>query len=111
MDSKKCSQYCIESISSEEYCWVLCILKLFLSNLGRLFKTDKARSKFKQAVLSFIATQIVSNQDKEELQNTFKILDKDGDGKLTRDELIEGFVNIYINKIFLLKLNRIYETL
>ena len=37
-----------------------------------------------------MATQIVSTQDKEELQNTFKILDKDGDGKLTRDELIEG---------------------
>ena len=54
-------------------------------------KNIKARSKFKQAVLAFIATQIVSSQDKEELMNTFKSLDRDGDGKLTKEELVEGF--------------------
>jgi len=41
-------------------------------------------------VLSFIATQIVSAQDKEEMMHTFKSLDKDGDGKLTKEELVDG---------------------
>lgn len=53
-------------------------------------KNVQARSKFKQAVLSFIATQIVSAQDKEEMMHTFKSLDKDGDGKLTKEELVDG---------------------
>ena len=51
----------------------------------------KAKNKLKQAILSFIATQVVSQADKDDLQKAFKALDKDSDGKLTREELIEGF--------------------
>ena len=40
--------------------------------------------------MTYIATQVVSQQEKEELMKSFKSLDKDSDGKITRQELIEG---------------------
>ena len=55
----------------------------------------------KQAILSFIATQVVSQVDKEDLQKAFKALDKDSDGKLTREELIEGILFLYIISMFI----------
>jgi len=46
------------------------------------------------ALCTFIATQILTQNDKEELHKTFKALDKDGDSKLSLDELIEGLCSI-----------------
>ena len=63
--------------------------------LLNLFK-KKAKNKLKQAILAFIATQVVSQADKDDLQKAFKALDKDSDGKLTREELIEGFTSFII---------------
>lgn len=40
----------------------------------------------------------MSQQDKEELQKAFKALDKDSDGKLTREELIEGYMKFFNNR-------------
>jgi Ca2+-binding EF-hand superfamily protein len=40
--------------------------------------------------MTFIATHIVSQQEKEELLKCFKGLDKNGDGQLTKEELTEG---------------------
>lgn len=42
------------------------------------------------ALCTFIATQVLTQNEKEELLNSFKALDKDGDSKLSVDELIEG---------------------
>jgi calcium-dependent protein kinase len=46
----------------------------------------------------YIATQLVSKKEKEELQQTFMALDKNADGKLSREELIEGYTKIYANE-------------
>lgn len=54
----------------------------------------------KQAILSFIATQVVSQADKEDLQKAFKALDRDGDGRLTKDELIEGYLGNKMKGIY-----------
>ena len=48
------------------------------------------RNKLKQAILTFIVTQMTSTAEKEELQRTFQSLDKDGNGVLTKEELVEG---------------------
>lgn len=40
--------------------------------------------------MTFIVSQITTQQERDELQKTFQSLDKDGNGILTRDELVEG---------------------
>ncbi len=46
----------------------------------------------------YIVTQLLSKKEKDELQQTFAALDKNADGKLSREELIEGYTTIYGNK-------------
>lgn len=43
----------------------------------------------------YIATQLMGKKEKEDLQQTFTALDKNADGKLSREELIEGYQKIY----------------
>lgn len=50
-----------------------------------------ARTKLNTAILSFIATQVLSHKDKEDIRKAFQSLDKDGNGYLSKKELIEGF--------------------
>jgi calcium-dependent protein kinase len=55
----------------------------------------QATTKLKQALLTFIASQVTSNKEKAELQRTFQLLDKDGNGTLNKDELIEGYKRVF----------------
>ena len=50
------------------------------------------RTKLNTAILTFIATQVLGHKDKEEIRKTFQSLDKDGNGFLSKKELIEGFL-------------------
>jgi calcium-dependent protein kinase len=43
----------------------------------------------------YIVTQLVSKKEKAEMEQTFKALDKNADGKLSQDELIEGYTQLY----------------
>lgn len=43
----------------------------------------------------YIATQLMSKKDKEKLEQTFMALDKNADGKLSREELVQGYTIIY----------------
>ena len=40
--------------------------------------------------MTYIATYISSNKEKEELEEQFKKLDVDGNGVLTEEELVKG---------------------
>ena len=51
---------------------------------------SKAKTKLQAALYTFIATQVMSQAEKTELEKAFKTLDKDGDGRLSVEELIEG---------------------
>lgn len=51
-----------------------------------------------QAAMMFIASQLMSRKEKENLTAIFMALDKNGDGSLTRDELLEGYTKLYKNR-------------
>lgn len=48
-----------------------------------------------QAILTFIITNIIHHDDIKELENLFKKLDANQDGKLSKEELVEGYKQVY----------------
>eukprot|EP00830_Metopus_es_P017914 TRINITY_DN6067_c0_g2_i2.p1 TRINITY_DN6067_c0_g2~~TRINITY_DN6067_c0_g2_i2.p1 ORF type:complete len:423 (+),score=78.40 TRINITY_DN6067_c0_g2_i2:63-1271(+) len=62
-------------------------------------KNFHTEQKLQQAALMYIATQLLTKKERDELQQTFMALDKNADGKLSRDELIEGYTIIYGDKL------------
>lgn len=48
-------------------------------------------SKLKDAVHTFIATQIITQSELNELRIAFQSLDKNGDGRVSREELLEKY--------------------
>lgn len=51
----------------------------------------KIKNSLKNAVYYFFATNLTTLEEKHNLKQTFLILDKDGDGMLSKSELIAGF--------------------
>ena len=47
----------------------------------------------------FISIYVYSNKEKEEMLKQFKSIDKNGDGTLTKDELILAYNSIYNDPI------------
>ncbi|CAG9318358.1 unnamed protein product [Blepharisma stoltei] len=66
------------------------VIKASLSNLLG-FKNE---NKIKDAIITFIVTQLASSQDLREAREIFRKLDQNGDGKLSREELENGFENL-----------------
>lgn len=58
-----------------------------LSNL----KNFRADQKLKQATFAFIASQLLTKNEKENLAKIFKAIDKNGDGKLSKEEILDGY--------------------
>lgn len=54
----------------------------------------KARNQLQQAALAFIANHLQSQEDTNKLKDAFQKFDKNGDGVLERDELLEGYMNL-----------------
>ena len=50
----------------------------------------KSTNKLQSAIMTFIASQILSTHEKEDMYSAFKALDTDGNGVLTREEMIQG---------------------
>ena len=48
-------------------------------------------SKLKEAVHIFLASQVISNSEFTSIRKNFQVLDKDGDGKLTKSELMAQY--------------------
>ena len=67
--------------------------QVVFNNLQNL-KNFRAEQVMQQAVLTFLANQSLSNDEKENLMKMFKKLDQNGDGTLSREEIIEGFSKI-----------------
>ena len=58
-------------------------------------KNFNVEKKLQQAAITFIVSQLAQKDDIAELQRAFKALDKNADGKLNREELIEGYRKIF----------------
>jgi calcium-dependent protein kinase len=62
------------------------LLSRIINNL-RNFHWEK---KLQKATLSFIVSQLATKEEKEDLLEIFKVLDKDNNGTLSRQEIAEG---------------------
>lgn len=58
-------------------------------------KTFRAGQKLAQATYMFIVGYLTTKEEKEDLMRTFKAFDKNNDGYLTQDELVEGYTKVY----------------
>lgn len=58
----------------------------------------KARGKLRQSLLTFMASQMITEKEKDELQRTFQSLDKNGDGTLSQEELVDAFRSAMTDK-------------
>jgi len=54
-----------------------------------------AKSKLKQATYAFIASQLLSKQEKEQIDKVFRAMDLNGDGKLQKDEIKQGYAEYF----------------
>jgi calcium-dependent protein kinase len=58
-----------------------------LSNL----KNFTGNSKLKQAALAFIASHLTKDEEKRDLDKIFKEIDLNGDGNLSKEEVLLGY--------------------
>ena len=55
----------------------------------------KKNKKFEKATISFIINQLVLKDERNDLERQFKEWDTNGDGVLSRDEIIQGYKKTY----------------
>ncbi len=56
-----------------------------------LLKQFKAESNLQKAVLSYMADHIMSLEQEQKMRQVFEMLDVNGDGQLSKEELLEGY--------------------
>jgi calcium-dependent protein kinase len=54
-----------------------------------------AQSKLKQATFAFIASQLLSKGEKEQIDKVFRAMDANGDGKLSKEEIKNGYAEYF----------------
>lgn len=67
-------------------------LRQITQNILENIKSFRANEKLQHAVLTFISSQLNSKEETRQLSENFKLIDKNGDGKLSKDELKEEFL-------------------
>ena len=67
------------------------LAKKTLSNL----KNFRGELKLKRATMAFIASQLVSKEETKDLEKMFQELDENGDGKLSKEEVLNGYEKVF----------------
>jgi calcium-dependent protein kinase len=58
-------------------------------------KSFRAGQHLQKATLTFIATQLSTKAEREEMMSIFQALDTDNSGTVSREEMIEGYQLIF----------------
>ena len=67
--------------------------KTITQNTLQNLRTFRGSSKLKQAALAFIASHLTKDEEKRDLDKIFKAIDTDGDGTLSKEEVLLGYEN------------------
>ena len=70
------------------------MVQVILKRLKNL-QNFNSQSKLKQATYAFIASQLLSKQEKEDIDKVFRAMDANGDGKLSKDEIKNGYLEYF----------------
>ncbi|EWS71123.1 calmodulin-domain kinase (macronuclear) [Tetrahymena thermophila SB210] len=81
------------------------VLKVNLSKL----KLFQAQSQLQRAAMSFIVSHLISEKEKEEFSQTFKQLDENGDGQLSKAEIMNGYKKVFGKNISEEEVNKIFD--
>lgn len=73
--------------------------KICLDSVKNLI-TFRSQVKIQHATFEFIVSHLSTQQELKELQNAFMILDTNGDGKLSREEVLQGIQQVQFTKYF-----------
>jgi len=68
-----------------------------------------ASSKLKQATYAFIASQLLSKQEKEQIDKVFRAMDVNGDGKLQKDEIKNGYAEFFGRQLTDAEVDEMFE--
>lgn len=68
-------------------------------SLFQNLKTFRTERKLQKATLSYIISQLSTKEDKQEMLELFKSLDRDSSGTLSKQELVEGFHLIFGDEV------------
>lgn len=68
---------------------------LYFKDVLKNIKNFDYGEKFQQATIAYIVHFLFPSNEIEELKKVFKMIDKNGDGRLQYDELIKGFEMVY----------------
>ena len=73
-------------------------------------KTFRADQKLKQATFAFIASQLLSKSEKENLARIFKAIDKNGDGKLSKEEILDGYDQFFGKNMDKVEIEKMFDS-
>ena len=71
--------------------------KILNKNVLMNIRNFNTKNKMQQSIYFFLVNHMASKEERRELINTFKALDTNSDGVLSKDELLEGFKKIDTN--------------
>ena len=64
-------------------------------NILNNLRSFNSELKFQQAVVQFLANQLANKEEKAKLTEIFKSFDKNHDGILSKQELVQGYTQLY----------------
>lgn len=72
-------------------------------------KSFRADQKLKQATFAYMSSQLINKNEKEYLSKVFRALDKNGDGRLSKQEILDGWSNEFGKPISKDEVDKIYD--